>query len=90
VCLVRPGQAPVVTVADNAVRELMARLIVCADGKSSMGRTWGGFTTRRGKQRLFGAGVICEEMAIADDAGVIVFNRNFLFSQDYRTRIIST
>jgi len=73
--LVRPGQPPVVTLeADNAVSELTARLVVCADGKSSMGRTWGGFATKRGKQRLFGAGLMLEEMQIPDDTGLIVFN----------------
>jgi menaquinone-9 beta-reductase len=73
--LVRPGQPPVVTVeADNAVRELTARIVVCADGKSSMGRTWGGFATKRGKQRLFGAGLMLEEMQIREDTGLAAFN----------------
>jgi menaquinone-9 beta-reductase len=85
--LVRPGQPPVVTIEeDNTARELTARMIVCADGKSSMGRAWGGFAIRRGKQRLFGAGVMFEEMQIPDDTGVIVFNppsqqEAFLFPQ---------
>jgi menaquinone-9 beta-reductase len=85
--LVRPGQPPVVTIEqDNTVRELTARMVVCADGKSSMGRTWGGFAPQRGRQRLFGAGVMLEEMQIPDDTGVIVYNppiqqEAFLFPQ---------
>jgi 2-polyprenyl-6-methoxyphenol hydroxylase-like FAD-dependent oxidoreductase len=73
--MVKPGHPPVVTLDEgNTIRELSARMVVCADGKSSMGRTWGGFTPRRGKQRLFGAGVMFEEMRIPDHAGVLVFN----------------
>jgi 2-polyprenyl-6-methoxyphenol hydroxylase-like FAD-dependent oxidoreductase len=85
--LVRPGQPPVVTIEqDNTVRELTARIVVCADGKSSMGRTWGGFAPQRGRQRLLGAGVMLEEMQIPDDTGVIVYNppiqqEAFLFPQ---------
>jgi 2-polyprenyl-6-methoxyphenol hydroxylase-like FAD-dependent oxidoreductase len=84
---VKLGQPSVVTLeGDNAVRELTARMILCADGKSSMGRTWGGFETRRGRQRLFGAGVMLEQMQVPDDTGVIVFNpplqqEAFLFPQ---------
>jgi 2-polyprenyl-6-methoxyphenol hydroxylase-like FAD-dependent oxidoreductase len=72
---VKPGQPPVVAIEDDdGIRELTARLVVCADGKSSMGRTWGGFSSKRGKQRLLGAGVMFEEMRIADDTSVIVIN----------------
>jgi 2-polyprenyl-6-methoxyphenol hydroxylase-like FAD-dependent oxidoreductase len=72
---VKLGQPPVVTIeGDNTVREITARLVVCADGKSSMGRTWGGFATRRGRQRLFGTGVMFEQMSVPDDTGVIVFS----------------
>jgi 2-polyprenyl-6-methoxyphenol hydroxylase-like FAD-dependent oxidoreductase len=54
---VKPGSPPVATIEEgNSRRELTARMIVCADGKSSMGRTWGGFPAHLGKQRLFGAG----------------------------------
>ncbi|HXZ87358.1 MAG TPA: FAD-dependent monooxygenase [Candidatus Binataceae bacterium] len=72
---VKPGRPPLVSVETNAgVRELTARMVVCADGKGSMGRTWGGFATQRAKQRLFGAGVMLEEARIRDDTGVVVFN----------------
>jgi flavin-dependent dehydrogenase len=56
---VKPGQPPVATIEEgNSRRELTARMIACANGKSSMGRTWGGFSPQRGKQRPFGAGVM--------------------------------
>ena len=72
---VKPGTLPVVAIEDDgAVCELTARLVVCADGKSSMGRTWGGFSPKRGKQRLLGAGVMFEEMRIAEDSNVGVIN----------------
>ncbi len=70
---VKPGRPPVVTIEDDhTVRELTARIVACADGKSSMGRTWGGFKQNRGSQKLLGAGVMFEEMDVADDTGVIV------------------
>jgi 2-polyprenyl-6-methoxyphenol hydroxylase-like FAD-dependent oxidoreductase len=70
---VRPGQHVVATVeVDGAERELSARMVVCAGGRSSMGRTWGGFETRRGKQRLLGAGVMFENMPVPVDRAVII------------------
>ncbi len=84
---VRLGQPAVVTVeVDGAARELSARMVVCADGRSSMGRTWGGFETRRGKQRMLGAGLMFENMSVPDDSNFIVMipgvQRNaFLFPQ---------
>jgi menaquinone-9 beta-reductase len=72
---VKPGQPPVATIEEgNSRRELTARMVVCADGKSSMGRTWGGFSTQRGKQRLFGAGLMFEGMRVPDDTGVFLIN----------------
>jgi 2-polyprenyl-6-methoxyphenol hydroxylase-like FAD-dependent oxidoreductase len=72
---VKPGYPPVATIEEgNSRRELTARMIVCADGKSSMGRTWGGFSAKRGKQRLFGAGLMFEDMRVADDTGVFLIN----------------
>jgi len=71
----KPGRLPIATIEqDNSRCELTARMIISADGKSSMGRTWGGFSPKRGKQRLFGAGVMFEEMRVADDTGVFLIN----------------
>jgi menaquinone-9 beta-reductase len=69
----QPGQPATVTVeVDGAVRDLSARLVVCADGRSSMGRTWGGFEAYRGKQRLLGAGAMFENMPIPEDRAVVL------------------
>jgi menaquinone-9 beta-reductase len=54
---IKAGQPPRATIqVDGVTRELTARLVVCADGRSSLGRTWLGFTACRGKQRRCGAG----------------------------------
>jgi 2-polyprenyl-6-methoxyphenol hydroxylase-like FAD-dependent oxidoreductase len=46
---VKPGQLLVATIEEgNSRRELTARMIIGADGKGSMGRTWG-FSPQRGR-----------------------------------------
>jgi flavin-dependent dehydrogenase len=53
------GQQSAVTVeSDGAVRELSARMVVCADGRSSMGGSWGGLETRCGEQCMLAAGLM--------------------------------
>jgi 2-polyprenyl-6-methoxyphenol hydroxylase-like FAD-dependent oxidoreductase len=85
---IRPGTPPVAAVAyEGAVRNLTARLIVAADGRSSAARAWGGFTTRRGSQKLLGAGVLLENFAGAEDTGLFLLNpfvgrAAFLFPQN--------
>ncbi len=72
---VKPGETPVVMVeGDGLAGELKARMVVCADGRSSMGRVWGGFSPRRGRQRMLGAGVMLDNMSIADDTSMIALN----------------
>lgn len=59
---VRPGAPPIVTVERSArIEDIKARLVVCADGRSSMARQWGRFETVRAKQKLLGAGVRFEK-----------------------------
>jgi 2-polyprenyl-6-methoxyphenol hydroxylase-like FAD-dependent oxidoreductase len=59
---VQPGEPPAVTVErDGHLEDVKARLVVCADGRSSMGRQWGGFATSRAKQKLLGAGLVFEK-----------------------------
>jgi menaquinone-9 beta-reductase len=70
---VRAGLKPVASVEkDGVVHELTTRLVVCADGRTSMGRTWGGFAQHRAPQRLLGAGVLFGDMALAQDTGVVL------------------
>jgi 2-polyprenyl-6-methoxyphenol hydroxylase-like FAD-dependent oxidoreductase len=49
-------------------------MLVCADGRSSNARSWGAFVGRRGPQRLIGAGMLFENMHIAQDTSVFVIN----------------
>jgi 2-polyprenyl-6-methoxyphenol hydroxylase-like FAD-dependent oxidoreductase len=70
--LVTPGHPPSINVEINGeVRELHAHFIVCADGKGSMARVWGGFAAQRGRPGLLGAGVLLEQMQVADDTSVL-------------------
>jgi 2-polyprenyl-6-methoxyphenol hydroxylase-like FAD-dependent oxidoreductase len=71
----RTGETPAVSVVrDGQVRQLSARLIVCADGRSSMGRMWGGFATRRGTPKLLGAGVLMDNLGVDQDTSVSMLN----------------
>jgi 2-polyprenyl-6-methoxyphenol hydroxylase-like FAD-dependent oxidoreductase len=66
------AQPATVTVdVDGAARQPSACLVVCADGRTSMGRQWGGFEAHRGKQRLLGA-VMFENMPVPDDRAVLL------------------
>jgi 2-polyprenyl-6-methoxyphenol hydroxylase-like FAD-dependent oxidoreductase len=68
---VSPGEPSRVSVdRDSQVRKLTARMVVCADGRSSAGRAWGGFANVRGKPKLLGAGVLFENLSI--DAGTSI------------------
>ena len=50
-------QSPEVAVErDGQAVTSTARLVVCADGRTSNGRTWGGFATVRARQKLLGPG----------------------------------
>jgi menaquinone-9 beta-reductase len=72
---VRMGQPPCVSIESKGItRELTARIVVCADGRSSMGRTWGGFEVNRGKQRMLGAGVMFEGLSIAEDTAFVTLS----------------
>jgi menaquinone-9 beta-reductase len=72
---VRMGQPPSASIESKGVtRDLTARIVVCADGRSSMGRTWGGFEVHRGKQRMLGAGVMFEGLSVAEDTGVVILS----------------
>jgi len=64
VAVERDGQAVIPT----------ARLVVCADGRTSNGRTWGGFATVRARQKLLGAGVLFENMNVDPKVSVSILN----------------
>ena len=72
---VKPGAVPTVVVdQEGHVKELHARLVVGADGRTSMVRKWGGFTVHRDPPRLLIAGVLFEGMAAAEDTAYMIFN----------------
>jgi len=72
---VRPGAPPAVAVErEGGRRELTARLVASADGRSSAARGWGAFPTRRGKPKLLGAGVLFENLKANADVSVSMMN----------------
>jgi len=69
------GKRPSVSIEGmGETRELTARLVVCADGRSSAGRSWGEFAVKRGRQRLLGAGILLKDLAVPDDTSVSMMN----------------
>jgi 2-polyprenyl-6-methoxyphenol hydroxylase-like FAD-dependent oxidoreductase len=72
---VSPGEPPRVSVdRDGQVLDLTARMVVCADGRSSLGRGWGSFATIRGSQKLLGAGMLFENLVLNADISVGMIN----------------
>jgi 2-polyprenyl-6-methoxyphenol hydroxylase-like FAD-dependent oxidoreductase len=72
---VRPGAPPVVIGdAGGAPETIAARLVVCADGRGSMARKWGGFTTRRDTPRHLFSGVLLDGMSVPDDTSTLFFD----------------
>ncbi len=70
-----PGKHPVITVEDGTqLCEFGARLVVCADGRSSEGRVWGGFASSRGEQRLMIAGALFEGISSPPDTTVVAYS----------------
>jgi flavin-dependent dehydrogenase len=66
---VQPGTLPRVEVEqDGYVEEVRARLVVGADGRASMVRTWADFSVRHDPERLQISGVLFEEMPTPREA----------------------
>ena len=56
-----PGRSPVVTAESNgSVDRIKARLVVGADGRNSLVRRWGGFSSQRDKERHLFSGVLTD------------------------------
>ena len=71
----RTGHPPGVSIErDGRVIELTARLVVCADGRNSAARSWAGFVTKRGSQKLLGAGLLLDNLSVAEDATHVMLN----------------
>ena len=72
---VRPGPIPTVEVEDNGQhKELYARLVVAADGRTSPTRHWAGFAVQRDPERRLFAGVLLENVPLALDTWYAVMN----------------
>jgi len=72
---VQPGARPTVVVTQNGqTEELHARLVVGADGRTSMLRKWGGFPVHRDLDCRLIAGVLFENMSVPQDTAYIIFN----------------
>jgi len=60
---VKPGELPSVCIEyEQRSEELSARLVVCADGRGSLGRRWGDFRVRQDTYGMLIAGLLCERM----------------------------
>jgi flavin-dependent dehydrogenase len=75
VCEVRPGNPPTVAIETKGrVEELRPRLVVGADGRSSMVRKWCGFATKREPDRYYIAGLPFEQMSAPEDTAIGAYN----------------
>src|SRR5262245_20430147 len=72
---VKPGALPAVVVErEGQVEEIQARLVVGADGRASLVRTWVGFAGHQDPEWRMMAGVLFEDMATPrDDTNYLVF-----------------
>jgi menaquinone-9 beta-reductase len=73
---VKRGPLPSVEVEQNGqVQEIQARLIVGADGRGSVVRKWGGFSSSQDSDHLMISGVLFDEMPVpAEDTSYYVIN----------------
>ena len=72
---VRPGSMPGVVMQRNgSMEEIRARMVVGADGRSSVACRSAGFQTNREPDRMMLAGVLLENCPVAEDTGKIVLN----------------
>jgi 2-polyprenyl-6-methoxyphenol hydroxylase-like FAD-dependent oxidoreductase len=72
---VEAGATRTVTIErDGGVEQRRARLVVCADGRGSAGRTWGRFIVKRDRDRLVSCGVVLENMPVDQDTSISVNN----------------
>jgi 2-polyprenyl-6-methoxyphenol hydroxylase-like FAD-dependent oxidoreductase len=72
---VKPGNPPSLSVVSQGrAEEFTPRLVVGADGRSSMVRKWCGFETAREPDRYYIAGLLFEEMPAPQDTAAGVYN----------------
>lgn len=72
---IHPGRTPGVVAQRNGKREVLgARMVVGADGRSSLASRSAGFQTKRDPDRMLLAGVLLENCAAVEDTGQIVID----------------
>jgi 2-polyprenyl-6-methoxyphenol hydroxylase-like FAD-dependent oxidoreductase len=72
---VKPGAPPTVVVTQNGqTEEVHARLVIGADGRTSLLRKWGDFAVHRDPDCRLVAGVLFENMSAPSDTSYIIFN----------------
>jgi menaquinone-9 beta-reductase len=72
---VTPGNPAAVTVESHGrLEKLTPRLVIGADGRSSMLRKWCGFATQREPDRYYIAGLLFEGMPAPPDTGIGAYN----------------
>ena len=72
---VEPGERPVVLAEhDGKDERIESRLVVGADGRSSMVRKWGGFESRRDPDLLQIGGIMMDESPLPNDTAHLFFN----------------
>ena len=65
------GAPTVLAEVDGSQAEMRTRLVVAADGRTSMVRKWGGFNVRRDPDQVRIAGVLLDNVPVPDDAAHI-------------------
>ena len=70
---VRSGASPTVTIEhEGQMTELQARLVVAADGRTSLTRKWAGFDLQHDPERRLFAGVLLENVPVTPDTWIEV------------------
>ena len=70
----RDGNPIVVVEQDGRIDEIAARLVVGADGRTSLTRKWAGFTVHRDPDCRLISGVLFDDMPAPEDTSYIVIN----------------
>ena len=66
---VTPGERPSVQFDEGGhLHTVDGRLVVCADGRNSAARSWGGFTVKRHPDHLIIAGTLLDSTPVPDDS----------------------
>jgi menaquinone-9 beta-reductase len=72
---IEPGDPPSVTVDKNgSIQRLTARIVVGADGRSSVCRAWAGLESIRETRGMFLAGVLFEGVTVPEDTSAMLVN----------------